>query len=88
MIKAVGGEQMTLDGRFFWGVFDDDYQPVGFSDRAIYGREILVKLSADDVGDARRGSLVARANGERYAVESAPQPHDSGMVRLVLVAKQ
>jgi hypothetical protein len=86
-IKAVGGKEMTLDGRSFFGIFnDDDVVMTDFAGRAIEGRNINVELSEDDVQDARRGSRLVRGNAA-YGVERIER-FDAGMARLSLIAKQ
>src|SRR5512147_1608372 len=88
MIKAVGGEEISLDGRIIWAIFTDDYHPVDFGDRIVAGRDLRVDIAAEDVEDARRGSRVERpADGTAYVVDSMPEPYDAGMVRLRLVAQ-
>jgi len=86
MIKAVGGEELSVDGQSFWAIFSDDFRPALFDGRVVQGREIVAEASDEDVEDVKRGSIVERGSS-RYRVENV-EPFDSGMKRLVLVAMQ
>lgn len=89
MIKAVGGEEVSLDGRIIWAIFTNDYHPVDFGDRVVAGRDLRIDLSSDDLEDVTRGTLVERpADGTAYVVDSTAEPYDAGMVRLRLISKQ
>lgn len=85
MMAAVGGAEMTLDGRVIFGILNDDYQRVDFGDRVVAGRDLFAEVSFADVQDARRGSVL-EASGRMFYVEEV-QPFDAGQARLILSAR-
>jgi hypothetical protein len=87
MIKAVGGEQVPLDGRIIYGIFDDDDVLItDFAGRSLDARSIRVQLSYDDVQDAARGSVLVRGSS-RFTVDRVER-FDAGMARLHLMTQQ
>jgi len=87
MIKAVAGEQMLLDGRSVWGIFTNDFARIDYGGGVIAGRELKVDMPVEDQENAKRGSYIERANGDKFYCE-AFEPYDDGMVRVILVQQQ
>ncbi len=79
MLKALGAEQVTINGdQLVWGLFNDQPKLTDFGDREVWGQEITLTLSQDDAGDCYRGMLIV-IDGRNYTVSETPV-NENGMV--------